>query len=385
MSTPTTIEWADYTWNLIYGCTKVSPGCDHCYIDRTPPFRMAGLKFDKPGIGGATPLIFHDQRMYDPIRKRKRGKWFVNSLSDMFHKDVPDEFIARAFAVMRLADHHIFQLLTKRPWRMRALLDSEGFWLRVDDATRAILMDRSTPISWGTRRHLLNSERQYPRVLPNLWGGVTTENQELANRRIPSLLMTPLAVRFLSMEPLLGPVDLTRISWPRPRAGHRAETTLDVVRGLHSQQGLWDAPAKNVDWVIVGGESGPQARAMHPQWARDIRDQCVAGGVPFLFKQWGEWGPADWKIERLADETDSDYKARAMAIGATHVHTNNAYRDENGDWIWHLYQPDYKPWSVERAALGADGTHAPIRRWGKKTAGRDLDGRTWDEFPQATS
>lgn len=306
MSTLTAIEWADYTWNLVWGCTKVSPGCDHCYIDRTPPFRMAGMKFDKPGTGGSIPLVFHDSRMYDPLRKRKPGKWFVNSLSDMFHKDIPDEFIAKAFAVMRLADHHIFQLLTKRHGRMFSLLSSDEFHLMVDDATNAIVADPAAPLSKLDRDTHARRPVPYQWPIPNVHGGVTVEDQKRAELRIPELLMTPFAVRFLSMEPLLGPVDLTRIPWPRPRNRRPAEMMLDVVHGVHGMPKLWGAPAKRIDWVIVGGESGPKARPMHPDWARSLRDQCETAGVPFLFKQAGhvlakEWGatgkgtdPAEW-------------------------------------------------------------------------------------------
>jgi len=218
----TAIEWTDETWNPVTGCTKVSPGCDHCYAERITN------RFGGPGAFDT--VVLHPERLGKPLRWRKSRMVFVNSMSDLFHDDVPDEFIGRVWQVMGAASMHTFQVLTKRPGRMASLLNER------------ILTHIPVLPNWP---------------LPNVWLGTSVEDQKWADIRIPKLLDAPAAVRFLSCEPLLGPVD------------------------LRIYPGSW------VDWVIVGGESGPGARPMHPDWARSLRDQCVAAEVPFFFKQWG--------------------------------------------------------------------------------------------------
>jgi protein gp37 len=213
MSDQSAIEWTDSTWNPTTGCTKVSPGCAHCYIERTPPFRIAGRQFVK----GRIPLRLHFDRLELPLLWRKPQRVFVNSMSDLFHEQTPECFIGDVFETMARADWHQFQVLTKRSARLRTLAPS---------------------LPW-------------PR---NVWQGVSVENQKFLHR-IDDLLTVPAAVRFLSLEPLLGPLP---------------DLSLD---GIH--------------WVIVGGESGPKHRPVDPGWVREIRDQCVDAHVPFFFKQWG--------------------------------------------------------------------------------------------------
>lgn len=215
------IEWTDATWNPVTGCTKVSPGCDHCYAMRIAT-RFAGTPAYPRGFG----VTLHPGRLDRPIRWKRPRRIFVNSMSDLFHSDIPDEYIVRVWDVMANAPQHVYQVLTKRHGRMRSLVASGAL-----------------------------------RTLPNVWLGVSVEDQKRAELRIPALLGAPASVRFLSCEPLLGPVN------------------------LH----LGDTPG--IDWVIVGGESGPGARPMQPDWARSLRDQCGAAGVPFHFKQWGDWSP----------------------------------------------------------------------------------------------
>lgn len=291
MSDASKIEWTDATWNPITGCTKVSPGCDHCYAET--------LHERFHGKGSFSMVTLHPDRLDKPLRWRKPKRVFVNSMSDLFHNDVPDEFIARVFAAMALAPQHTFQVLTKRHGRMRSLLSSERFDEMFADALYAIEDPRgeepAEPIGSA------------PGPLPNVWLGVSVENQHWANIRIPALLDTPAAVRFLSCEPLLGPVSFRWAKWaPLINASH--------LDGL-----------KDIDWVIVGGESGPGARPMRPEWARELRDQCTEAGVAFHFKQWGEYGPLGWRVTGSSD----------------------------GQMV----------------------------RMGKKNAGRELDGRTWDEYP----
>ena len=309
------IEWCDATWNPVTGCTKVSPGCDHCYIDRTPPFRIAGRTFDGPGAGATTGVILHPERLDLPLRWRRPRRVFVNSLSDLFHNAVSDGYIARVWAIMALAPRHRFMVLTKRHGRMRSLLNSPDFRVAVHEAMSARVATDLPLRSWY---------ESWP--LPNVWIGVTVEDQQRADLRVPALLGTPAARRFLSCEPLLGPVDLDR-SW----------------LGAKIDQGPRDP---RVDWVIAGGESGPDARPMHPDWARRLRDQCQDVGVPFHFKQWGEWAADSYAVGALPD--------RCTYVG------------EVIDADWNTHGLPFRQ---------------RMRRVGKKVAGRELDGRTWDEEP----
>lgn len=338
MSDKTGIEWTDATWNPVTGCTKLSPaspGCQNCYASTfAERFRGTSGHYFEHGFD----VQLRPGKLDQPLRWRRPRRIFVNSMSDLFHDAVPDDYIAKVFVVMSAAPQHTFQLLTKRHARMRSLLSSEKFMDTVDTLADNML------------------ERQVDWPLPNVWLGVSTENQKWADIRIPALLDTPAAIRFISAEPLLGRINLRR-EWG------------------------W---GPGIDWIIVGGESGPGARPMHPDWARALRDQRSVVGAAFLFKQWGEWGPAPWKIERQPDEFTLDYKARAESLGATHAFTGGMYQDDSGAWVEHVMEMSHKPWSVERAPEAPQHAEG-IRRWGKKNAGRELDGRTWDEFPGTTA
>ena len=244
------IEWTDATWNPVMGCTPASPGCAHCYA-RSMMARYAGRK-GYPVSPDAVTLF--PARLDQPLHWNKPRKIFVCSMSDLFHPDVPDYFVGDVFTVMRQASQHTFQVLTKRADTMLEFINRE-FGGRVPD---------------------------------NVWLGVTAENQEQADKRIPLLLRIPAAVRFVSIEPMLGPVNL--------RAIRNGSYYIDARTGRH-HHGQWcgEAPHKSnhIDWVICGGESGPQARPMRPDWARSLRDQCTEAGVSFFFKQWGTWVPTD--------------------------------------------------------------------------------------------
>ncbi|MFE5290366.1 DUF5131 family protein [Nocardia sp. NPDC056611] len=340
----TTIEWTERTWNPVTGCDKVSPGCDNCYAEGIAN-RFAGTPQFPNGFG----VTLRPERLEEPLKWRKPTRVFVNSMSDLFHDRVPSEHIARVFAAMRAAPQHTFQVLTKRHGRMRYLLGDGGQNLlerATDEETASALYDAPWP-------------------LPNVWLGVSVENQKWADVRIPALLDTPAAVRFISAEPLLGPIDL---HGPLDASGaHRPRLTywLNGGPGFADDGTLTVGP--RLDWVIVGGESGPKARPMHPDWARDLRDQCVESDVGFLFKQWGEWSP----FAPLDAQGRFDFRRG-------HVVANDGTLYAPSDLAW----PD----GLRRGeAVRADHGRAHLTsmyRVGKKTAGRELDGRTWDEFPE---
>ena len=208
------IEWTDATWNPVTGCTKVSPGCKHCYAERLAARLQA---MGNPRYRNGFAVTLHPDQLALPLRWHQPRRIFVNSMSDLFHEAVPDDFIHQVFDIMNRADWHIFQVLTKRSQRLAALAPT---------------------LPWA----------------PNIWQGVSVENARYTDR-IRDLQTVPAVVRFLSVEPLLGPIS--------------------------------DLPLTGIDWVIVGGESGGGRRPMAAEWPRQIRDQCRAVGVPFFFKQWG--------------------------------------------------------------------------------------------------
>ncbi len=245
MSDKSKIQWTDATWNPTTGCTKVSPGCAHCYIERTPAFRINGRQF----VNGMIDMQLHENRLAQPLHWKKPRRVFVNSLSDLFHEDVPASFIADVFATMHHARQHVFQILTKRPERMRNMLTGQP-----NDA----------PGPWP---------------LPNVWLGVSVENQHFADERIPLLLQTPAAVRFISAEPLLGPIDLLRT--PCNGSNH------DYLTGEYQNGDREKKTTPRLDWVIVGGESGPESRQFDISWGRSLVAQCKSAGVPVFVKQLG--------------------------------------------------------------------------------------------------
>ncbi len=226
MAVDSAIEWTESTWNPVTGCTKISPGCAHCYAERMAR-RLKAM--GQPNYARGFELAVHEHALDLPLKWKKSQAIFVNSMSDLFHEDVPTEFIQRVFDVMNRADWHRYQVLTKRSDR---------------------LLDLSPLLPWAE----------------NIWMGVTVENQDYTPR-IDDLRRTGAATKFLSLEPLLGPLP--------------------------------DLDLEGIDWVIVGGESGPGARPMSPVWVEDIRRQCASARVPFFFKQWG--GVQKKRAGRLLD------------------------------------------------------------------------------------
>ncbi len=293
----TSISWTEKTWNPVSGCSPASEGCANCYAKR-----MAQRLRGRFGYPADEPfrVTLHPERLEEPLRLRKPSRIFVCSMSDLFHEDVPFEFVDQVFDVMATARKHTFMVLTKRPRR---------------------LLEYARSRTRETGEGYLNEG--------NVWLGVTAENQARADERIPILLETPAAVRFVSIEPMLGPVNLNNIKY---RPGD--EGWLSAFN-----EGAWPELG-HVDWVIAGGETGPNARPMHPDWARSLRDQCQAVGVPFHFKSWG------------------------------------AYREACApdDPIWNGQSPNLKH---------EHGTH--FIKLNPRETGRLLDGREWNEYPEVTT
>ena len=357
MAARTPIEWTGDTWNPIVGCSLQSPGCTHCYAMRVAA-RLAAISLAYEAKHGTPGPLAHyrgtttkvkgkavwtgainvapDDIFLAPMRRKKPTTYFVNSMSDLFHPDVPIEVVDRVFATMAQCPQHVFQILTKRPDLMRAYITAAGragssYWLEVAGCMLVEALEGAPPPPWP---------------LPNVWLGTSVEDQTRAHERIPDLLNTPAAVRWLSCEPLLGALDLTRICLvPKLPLGKKAGIHIDALRGRYVESGMpyvgdWDvnrpypegATARSLDWIVAGGESGPQARAMHPDWARGLREQCGATCVPFFFKQHGDW----------VSVSEVEGKGR------------------------HHQFPD----------------GATVRRVGKKKAGRLLDGVLHDEMPE---
>ena len=338
------IEWTSETWNPIVGCSIVSPGCTNCYAMRTAarnivlnPALMHYAGTTKPSKAGPVwtgkMALAPEHIITKPLRRRKPTMWFVNSMSDLFHEDVPDSWVDTVFAVIGDTPQHTYQILTKRAARMRSYF--ERLPRRVSE------LDCHSGLDW----------LHFP--LPNVWLGVSAERQQEADARIPDLLATPAAVRFVSAEPLLGPIDFDAVKYTHT-AGFFGGALRWHHRGhCHVQEGL---RYPSLDWIIVGGESGPGARPMHPDWARGIRDQCQAAGVPFFFKQWGEWSVS---IDR--DRDDPDWR-----LDYTHEYA------------------DARPscWLNFDGGRGFHGSRFHVmRQIGKAKAGRLLDGREWNEMP----
>jgi protein gp37 len=303
MGANTAIEWAHHTFNPWVGCTKVSPACDNCYAEAW------AKRTGRPDLWQGARRLTSNSNWYQPIKwnreARKQGirqRVFCASLADVFDNQVPDQWRRMLFAMIAETPNLDWLLLTKRPQNMRKMLE---------------IADGDVLPAWGDG-------------WPNVWLGTTVENQALADRRIHHLLAVPAAKHFLSCEPLVGPLDLTDITWPADRPTFpKTDDISDGRSALHMIEGT------RIDWVIAGGESGPKACPMHPDWARGLRDQCVQAGVAFFFKQWGEWAPAD-------PDMPSEMQESEEIVGRL-------------DW--------------------------PMHRVGKKAAGRLLDGREWNEVP----
>ncbi len=371
MSQTTSIEWTDVTWNPVRGCSRVSEGCRHCYAE------TMAARFSGPGLWGhgyaersengprwTGKVDLVPEKLAEPLSWRSPRRCFVNSTSDLFHESLPFEHIAAVFGVMAACPHITFQILTKRPERaseffrwLEEMAERLASWKRAHLLSAAVIRQG---IPGEKRLHASTLEsRGWP--LPNVWLGTSVEDQTTADRRIPYLLSCSAAVHFVSYEPALRPVDLRAVVMPDGDS---------LGLGLFSH-----GEGEGVDWIICGGESGLGARPMHPDWARSARDQCTAAGVPFFFKQWGEYG------SRSVTLTGEPVMPRMFPDYLTWSHKGDT-------WINGGVCVDTKGrvLKIGRDMMLArdEGTFpvAVMHRMGKAAAGRLLDGRTHDEFPE---
>ncbi len=384
MAENTAIEWCDMTFNPWEGCQKVAPECDNCYAEarnerfhggenwgpKAPRRRTSAQNWNKPRRWNREAEAFHTTH-------GRRQRVFCASLADVFDNAVDPAWRADLFDLIRETPDLDWLLLTKRPHNMVRML----------------------PDDWGDG-------------WAHVWLGTSAGSQKTADTNIPALLATPAAVRFVSAEPMLGPVDLAKwvpgcfecaeeCGWRAGPAylpeedcsnGHRSDGTHEFCQECGTEMGVpvcpdcggravhWLPNTPCLDWVICGGESGPNARPMHPDWARSLRDQCAAAMVPFLFKQWGEWTPAVMEYDESDRFTDGPvlYPDEKVVGPVLTV-------DDEREWEWRIWLPDGSlGYWTDAPDDWCDGREiAAVSKLGKKRAGRLLDGRTWDQMPGA--
>jgi protein gp37 len=372
MSTNSKIEWTDHTFNPWIGCSKISTsktcggGCDGCYAEFSTPVRVLrakGIETWGPHAARhrtspanwAMPLRWNAQAEAFAAEHSRRQRVFCASLADVFDNAVPVQWRIELVRLIMSTPNLDWLLLTKRIGNAAEMLEV------------------------AFRGHTAQREGWRDNVPPNVWIGATVVNQAEADRDIPKLLAVPASKRFLSMEPLLGPVDLSHIDID----GHSEIFPLAGTGGCEDYDGNAAPDLPALDWVIVGGESGPSARPMHPDWARSLRDQCATAGVPFLFKQWGEWFPVSQQAEGFTHRLyRSNRKARPHedqgALDDCYGRTclvEQAVIHEDGSVLAPL---------APMAFLQGTGAMLTFKA-GKKAAGRALDGREWNEVPHGAA
>ena len=285
MSKKTKIEWTEATWNPISGCTKISDGCKNCYAEKMANrLKAMGTK----GYENGFAVTLHREKLNEPLKRKKPTMYFVCSMGDLFHEDVPFEFIDKIIEKVEYSPHHTFQLLTKRPEIMKQYFEDR--------------LLKSKKWNWILKNGM-------PK---NLWLLVTVEDQEQANKRIPILLNTPAAVRGISIEPTLGKIALTAIKI-NDFGIIKGNQYINALTGVESFYGSGENPHiqkyKPLDWVIVGGETGAGARPLQYEWVKNIQKQCEAANVPFFFKKWGKLAQSN---KSLIDGYIDGVECRAM-------------------------------------------------------------------------
>lgn len=348
----TKIEWTESTWNPVVGCSKVSAGCQNCYAERMVqrfPAMTGARKFGASpdsgdldeGIGWDNRAHFLPHKLDTPLHWRKPRKVFVCSMGDLFHESVTDEQIAAIFGVMTACPHHTFQILTKRPKRMVEWFNwIDGFgkaWLLCG----VKMLDHIEPPNDD-----FGPQTKTPWPLPNVWIGVSVEDQETADERIPLLLQVPAAKSFLSIEPMIGPVTLNLATKCDKMCSEHQEAWCPGTHGKCVCQ-------QDIDWAICGAETGPGARPMHPSWPRMIRDQCKNANVPYFFKSWGEWALCGPLTSNRVDQLPLANNEIWLTI--------EGWDDLNGN-------------DVHR-----------MKRVGKKRSGRELDGVEHNAMPDGVA
>jgi protein gp37 len=360
MAEGTLIEWARHpvtglgaTWNIVTGCDIVSPGCTNCYAMklagtrlRNHPSRKGLTVQTKAGPVWNGEVRFNEQWLTQPMAWKKPHGIFVAAHGDLFAEGVTDEQLDRIFAVMALCPQHVFYVLTKRPERMR------DYIRMVDEEPVPTTITRVANALHG----LPMFEDGWTWPLQNVWLGVSVEDQKRADERISVLLDTPAAVRFISAEPLLGPIDLTSLDDGLKDGTH---LTFDALTGLAHDghdtiYGIFGQPDPRIDWVIAGGESGSSARPSHPDWFRWLRDDCAETGTAFFFKQWGVWTPGENVKRQGTLRCASWFNDRWDFSKQTQREAEECHRDDEPD----LYDV------------------------GKKEAGRLLDGVEHTAWPE---
>jgi protein gp37 len=351
MGAATKISWCDSTFNPWIGCTKISPACANCYA--ADMMHRWGKDLWGPGkprqrtsaANWKQPLKWEAEAARTGIRR----KVFCGSLCDWLDPEIPIEWLADLLDLIRQTPHLDWLLLTKRPeqWHSRIY---GAYTPEVTGDNLPLLQWMSDWLcAWEERRGFSLPPHHMGKTPPaNVWIGTTVEDQEMADKRIPELLKIPARVRFLSCEPLLGPIDLAKSAWgqgqPRP--------PMEVQAGQ-----LTGHPLAGIDWVICGGESGPKARPMHPDWARSLRDQCKAAGVPFFFKQWGEWAPVEVEDARFGEDRNVGHVVDVLPSGDV----------------------------MDGMDVSCNPRSEAMERIGKARAGHFLDGMELHEFPRVGS
>ena len=373
MSTRTSIEWTDVTWNPIRGCSMVNAACTNCYAMRQA-HRFSGLGQPYEGLTRLGPngpvwtgkVVFDERKLLEPLGWRKPRAIFVNSMSDLFHESLTDEQIDRVFAVMALCPQHTFQVLTKRPARMVEYVGLQHRNLRLGNA--AFQVDGKRAMKLLHQRENDGTCRAYW-PMPNVWLGGSVENQPTADERVPHLLrLAGLGWNVLvSYEPALGPVDFSAI---KQDLGNGLFG--DALRWSHMPyEGGEERPYPHIGCIIAGGESGPGARPSHPDWFRSTRDKCAAAGVSFFFKQWGEWGPCE--TFHLPDVRHGFAPIPMVRTQkGEEIYAGSVWSTGPSGRVRHTS-------FIDREPKGTAGGY--VARVGKKAAGRLLDGREHNDLP----